>query len=132
MTPHATDTARAFVEPAVAGDRDSVAALAAPDAEWTTPRGNTYDAAEIAVDVAAPEDEDVLAVAREGHRYHEVAPGRVLVQYDTVYRWKDEDALENTVPSAYVVDVRDDKVVRVQAFLDAEKAEDAARAEDGV
>ena len=122
----AADSARAFVEAALAGDIARVAELTASGAQWTTPKGSVYDLVEVVAKVAPPEDFEELAIDREGQRYEEVAPGRVLVLYDTVYRWKDGEGLLNRVPSGYVVDVRDGRVSRVRAFLDAEKARAAA------
>ncbi len=123
------ETARALLEAAAARDSGKVADLAAPGAGWTTPRRRTYAITEVATEVVPREDEDGLTVTREGHRYEEPAPGRVLVLYETVYRWAGDEGLENRVPSGYVVEVGDGRVTGVRAFLDAEKAVAAARAE---
>jgi hypothetical protein len=123
----ALESVQAFVEAALTADGERAGALALPDARWTTPKGMTYPLRDVLLKVAPPEDYPDLAVEREGHRFEEVAPGRVLVLYDTVYRWKDEEALVNRVPSGYVVNVRDGLVADVRAFLDADKAQTAAR-----
>ena len=122
----AEETARAFVDVALAGDVVRAAELSTPDAQWTTPKGSVYDLLDVVGEVAPPEDYEHLSVDRESHRYEAVGPARVLVVYDTVYRWKDDEELSNRVPSGYVVDVRDGRVSRVRAFLDAEKARAAA------
>ena len=93
---------------------------------WTTPKGSVRPLVQIAPEVVPPEHNGNLAVTREGHRYEQTAPGRVLVLYDTVYRWTDGDVPENRVPSGYVIDVRAGRVTAVRAFLDAAKAVAAA------
>jgi hypothetical protein len=122
----AEDTARAFVEAALSGDGVRVAELSTPGAQWTTPKGSVYDLVEVVGQVAPPEDYEHLSIDRDGHFYQPVGPDRVLVLYETVYRWKDDQGLYNRVPSGYVVDVRGGRVARVLAFLDAEKARAAA------
>jgi ketosteroid isomerase-like protein len=128
----ADETARAFVDAALANDAARLDQLAAPDARWTTPKGSTYALLDVVNEVAPPEDYAELSIAREGHRYESVGPGRVLVLYDTVYRWKDGEGLSNRVPSGYVVDVEDGRVTTVRAFLDEEKARAAAGGAEAV
>ena len=122
------DVVAAFVAASTAGDAEGMRGLLAEDCEWTTPRGRTYSRDEIVPSLVAQDGSDTLEVVREEHEIHGLGGERVLLLYDTVYRWRDGSDLENRVPSGIVLDVRDGRIVRGRAFLDAAKAREAAEA----
>ena len=130
----AAETVRAFLDARAAHDAARVAELIDDDLAWTTPKGKTYSRAEIEEHLTEDESFQSMRFTRE---LREVEPldsidgaasrdVRVLALYDQVYTW--EDGLQNRVPAGAVFTVRGGKIVAARAFLNAQKAQEAARA----